>query len=65
VAERAGLPADPGSSIAARAVQAWSGLFGLVNFELFGHTHNVVADHARFFDDAVDRLGAQLGLPPG
>jgi hypothetical protein len=25
----------------------------------------VVADHARFFDDAVDRLGAQLGLPPG
>jgi AcrR family transcriptional regulator len=61
LADRVGLPA----SVGARAVQAWSSLFGLVNFELFGHTHNVVADHARFFDDAVDRLGTQLGLPPG
>jgi AcrR family transcriptional regulator len=63
MAERVGLPADPGSSVADRAVQAWSSLFGLVNFELFGHTHNVVADHARFFDDAVDSLATRLGLP--
>ena len=62
MAARVGLPADAGSSLAARAVQAWTSLFGLINFELFGHTHNVVADHARFFDDAVDRLATQLGL---
>ena len=64
VAERVGLPAgDAGSSLAARVVLAWSSLFGLINFELFGHTHNVVADHARFFDDALDSLAAHLGLP--
>ena len=62
VAERVGLPADPGSSIASRAVQAWSSLFGLVNFELFGHTHNVVHDHPAYFDQAAMRLAAQVGL---
>ncbi len=64
VAERVGLPAPgPGSSLTARAIQAWTTLFGLISFELFGHTHNVIADHERYFDDAVDRLATLLGLP--
>jgi AcrR family transcriptional regulator len=56
VAEQMGLPA----SLGAQAVFAWTALFGLINFELFGHTHNVVSDHAAYFDAAVARL-----LPSG
>ncbi|MEJ3657154.1 TetR/AcrR family transcriptional regulator [Actinomycetes bacterium KLBMP 9759] len=55
--------AGPGSSLAARAVTAWISLFGLISFELFGHTHNVVEDHERFFTDATDRLADLVGLP--
>jgi AcrR family transcriptional regulator len=56
VAEQMGLPA----SLGAQAVFAWTALFGLINFELFGHTHNVVHDQAAYFDAAVARL-----LPSG
>lgn len=64
LAEALGLSCDdPDSSLAARAVLAWSSLFGAVSFELFGHTHNVVADHDAFFDHAVDQLATQVGLP--
>jgi len=63
IAAEVGLPADPGGSLGARMIQAWTALFGLVSFELFGHTHNVVDRHEEFFADAVDRLGDLLGLP--
>jgi AcrR family transcriptional regulator len=59
LAERLGLP--PG--VAARAVLAWSSLFGAISFELFGHTHNVVADHAAYFDATVERLADLIPLP--
>jgi hypothetical protein len=62
--ERLGLSAEePNPSIAARAILAWTTLFGLISFELFGHTNNVVIDHERYFDDAVERLGTMVGLP--
>ncbi len=61
IAERMGLP--PGSPLAARAIFAWEALFGMVGFELFGHTNNVVADHDGFFTASVDRLATLLGLP--
>ena len=48
---------------AARAVQAWTSLFGLISFELFGHTHNVVADHEALFDGAVERLATCSASP--
>ena len=50
--------------LAARAVLAWTALFGLVGFEVFGHTENVVVDRAGHFARAVDRLADPLGLPP-
>ncbi|MHA6796146.1 TetR/AcrR family transcriptional regulator [Pseudonocardia bannensis] len=53
---------DPASSLGARAVFAWSALFGTISFELFGHTHNVVTDHAAFFDHTIDRLATEVGL---
>ena len=49
--------------IAAAALIAWSGLFGLVSFELFGQFENVVTDRAAFFDHAVACLGGLTGLP--
>jgi len=49
--------------VAAGAVIAWSGLFGLVSFELFGQFENVVTDRAAFFDHAAARLGWLTGLP--
>ncbi len=49
--------------IAAAALIAWSGLFGLVSFELFGQFENVVTDRAAFFDHAAASLGRLAGLP--
>jgi AcrR family transcriptional regulator len=49
--------------IAAAALVAWSGLFGLVSFELFGQFENVVTDRPAFFDYAVACLGRLTGLP--
>ncbi len=64
LAERVGLPAEAGNSLlCARAIMAWTTLFGLINFELFGHTHNVVLHHERYFDGAVDDLATLVGLP--
>lgn len=33
----------------AAGVQAWTGVFGLISFELFGHLHNVITDGEEFF----------------
>jgi AcrR family transcriptional regulator len=49
--------------IAAAALIAWSGLFGLVSFELFGQFENVVTDRSAFFDHAAACLGRLAGLP--
>lgn len=49
--------------ITAAALIAWSGLFGLVSFELFGQFENVVTDRAAFFDHAAACLGRLTGLP--
>jgi len=59
-----GLAASIGvpDRLAPLAVQAWTALFGLISFELFGHTHNVVVDHDAFFAGATARLAAHFGL---
>jgi AcrR family transcriptional regulator len=49
--------------VAAGALIAWSGLFGLVSFELFGQFENVVTERAEFFDYAAASLGRVAGLP--
>jgi len=49
--------------VAATALLAWSGLFGLVSFELFGQFENVVTDRPAFFDYAAACLGRLTGVP--
>jgi AcrR family transcriptional regulator len=52
-----------------RGMAAWSGLFGAVSFELYGHLHNVVADGTKarkaYFDHQMRRVATGLGLAAG
>ncbi|MEG3614317.1 TetR/AcrR family transcriptional regulator [Isoptericola haloaureus] len=58
-----GFPA-PAPEVVARTLMAWSGLFGSISFELFGHLHNAVSDPADWFDAVAARLGADAGIVP-
>ncbi|HEY4376360.1 MAG TPA: TetR/AcrR family transcriptional regulator [Acidimicrobiales bacterium] len=46
------------------AIVAWSGLFGLVSFELFGQYENVINHRPAFFELGLAHLGTVLGFPP-
>jgi AcrR family transcriptional regulator len=59
IAERFGVP----PALAPRVVTAWSSLYGAISFEVFGQTHNVVADHEGYFDATADRLADLIPLP--
>ncbi len=41
---------DIPDDVLVRSLGAWASLLGLVSVELFGHTKNVITDHATFFD---------------
>ncbi len=46
-----------------RSVAAWTQLFGMVSFELFGHLEGVITDPAPVFDRTLLEMGAFVGLP--
>ena len=52
------LPAD----VLAATLTAWTQLFGLVSFEVFGQTRGVVDDHEAFFASAVGAMAVSIGL---
>jgi AcrR family transcriptional regulator len=54
-----GVPDD----VVVRALMAWTGLFGLVSFELFGQYDNVLAHRDAWFDTACRHLARLVGLP--
>jgi AcrR family transcriptional regulator len=58
------MPEDVPSDLMVRGLMAWTYLFGAVSFEVFGHRHNVIADHEVFFDHEVRRLAQMVGLVP-
>jgi len=66
----AALPATPGASDApaipadmlVRAVIAWTQLFGMISFELFGQFVGSFEPADAFFDHAVAQLAAFIGL---
>jgi len=49
-----------------RGMAAWSGLFGAISFELYGHLHNVVAESSKarkaYFDHQMRQVAVGLGL---
>jgi hypothetical protein len=58
----ADLAPDLPPEVAVAMVAAWSQLFGLVSFELFGQFHKVVEDREGFFRHAVTQLARGVGL---
>jgi AcrR family transcriptional regulator len=58
------MPEGVPSDLMVRGLMAWTYLFGAVSFEVFGHRHNVIADHEVFFDHEVRRLAQMVGLVP-
>ncbi|MCC5474358.1 TetR/AcrR family transcriptional regulator [Streptomyces barringtoniae] len=58
----ADLAPDLPPEAAVALVAAWSQLFGLVGFELFGQFHRVVEDRDAFFRHAAARLARGVGL---
>jgi len=55
---------DTPDEVIVRAVAAWTQLFGLISFELFGHLHGVVERVQPLFERVVLEMGAFMGLPP-
>jgi len=55
-----GLPDE----LAVRGLMVWTGLFGLVSFELFGQFNRVVDEPDALFDAAVARWAAFVGFTP-
>ena len=48
---------------AVRAVAAWTQVFGIISFELFGQFHRVIDDVAPVFERALLEMGRLVGLP--
>lgn len=57
-----GLDERVGDATIMTLVTAWTQLFGLVSFELFGQTRNFVADDEALFVDAARTMARLLGL---
>jgi AcrR family transcriptional regulator len=55
-------PGVPGPEIA-RGVIAWTQLFGMVSFELFGQFVGTFDPADSFFEHAVEQMAAYIGLP--
>jgi hypothetical protein len=41
---------------------AWTQMFGLLSFELFGQTRGLIDDHDAFFREAATVMGRRIGL---
>jgi AcrR family transcriptional regulator len=50
--------------VAIGALTAWTGVFGLISFELFGQFTNVITDTAGYFDRGLADLGRLIGFAP-
>ncbi|MFH8804002.1 TetR/AcrR family transcriptional regulator [Streptomyces sp. NPDC017936] len=61
----ADLAPDLPAEVVAVLVAAWSQLYGLVGFEVFGQFHRVVEEREPFFRHAVTRLAHGVGLVQG
>lgn len=60
---RAAIGSDVPLGVLARGVIAWTQLFGMVSFELFGQFANTFDPADHLFDYAAARMAAFIGLP--
>lgn len=60
---RAAIGSDVPPGLLARGVIAWTQLFGMVSFELFGQFANTFDPADDLFDYATARMAAFIGLP--
>jgi hypothetical protein len=51
------------AAVVVRAVIAWTQLFGMISFELFGHFHSVIEDLGPVVERALLETGHLVGLP--
>ncbi len=56
------LMPDVSDDTVTRAIIAWTGLFGMVNFELFGQFNNVITHRAELFDHNMTCLSGLIGI---
>lgn len=62
VALRDAIDLDVSDELLLLVLVAWTQLFGLLTFELFGQTKGFVDDDEQLFRDAATTMAAQLGL---
>ncbi|MGK5642492.1 TetR/AcrR family transcriptional regulator [Streptomyces sp. URMC 126] len=55
-------PGEPFADLIERGIVLWSGLIGLLSFQVFSRTHDSVHDQAAFFDYAVAVVAEGVGL---
>jgi AcrR family transcriptional regulator len=59
------FPALSSDDVILRGIMAWTSVYGMVSFELFGMYNNVVEDRPAIFDYGVLCLARYIGLPVG
>ncbi|EMF02251.1 WHG domain-containing protein [Streptomyces mobaraensis NBRC 13819 = DSM 40847] len=55
-------PGEPFADLIERGIVLWSGLIGLLSFQVFSRTHDSVHDQEAFFDYAVAVMAEGVGL---
>ncbi|GGO66352.1 TetR/AcrR family transcriptional regulator [Nonomuraea cavernae] len=55
------MPGVPGD-VLLRCVTAWTGLYGWINFEVFGQFENTIEDRRAVFDHSARLLAGMMGL---
>jgi AcrR family transcriptional regulator len=63
IAIRDAAGSDLPDDVIVAMIAAWTQLFGMVSFELFGQTRNVIHEHAALFDATLATAVAMIGLP--
>lgn len=59
---RTAIDVDVPDHVLVSLIAAWSQLFGLLSFELFGQTRNTIVHHDELFRAATQVMAGQLGL---
>jgi hypothetical protein len=55
---------DVPTTVLVRGLVAWTQLFGIVNFELFGQFNNTIDDAGALVDRSLQLMAAFIGLGP-